>query len=120
MTGQAKAVIGGLAAVVVALSVTLGLALASANDDDMPHMNSAADAHLGMAMGSMDSDEMLTQMREIFGAEGYESMLEHNADHQHDGSMAGPGMDGMMQQMMDAMMRQMPADRHHVIPIGPR
>jgi hypothetical protein len=41
VTQQAKLIIGGLAAVVVVLAITLGVALARNDNGGMPHMGSA-------------------------------------------------------------------------------
>ncbi|MPZ50908.1 MAG: hypothetical protein GEU75_16680 [Dehalococcoidia bacterium] len=122
MTTQAKVIIGGLATVVVVLSIALGVALASNDDDGMRHMNFDGNGYMSMmqAMGNMDSDEMLAQMERILGAEDYQRMLDHIAEHRRGGGMAGQGMDGMMHQMMDGMMQQMPADRYNVMPMMPR
>jgi hypothetical protein len=68
------------------------------------------------AMGNMDSDEMLARMRAILAPEGSEQMLDHMAEHRGGGG-AGPGMDGMMHQLMDGMMQQMPADQNNVMPM---
>jgi hypothetical protein len=72
------------------------------------------------AMGDMDSDRMLTGMREVLGPDRYQRMLEHIAEHRKGGSMTGSaGMDGMMHQMMDGMMQQMPGDQKNIMPINP-
>jgi hypothetical protein len=63
---------------------------------------------------------MLGHMREVLGPEGYQRMLDHIAEHRRGGGMHGLGIDGIMHQMMDGMMQQMPADRNNVMPMMPR
>jgi len=121
MNTQAKISIAGLTAGVAVLIIALAIALSSDDDDGMGHMNQT-NGYTGMmqAMGNMDSDRMLERMREVLGAEGYQRMLDHIAEHRKAGQMSGnAGMDSMMHQMMDGMMQQMPADRNNVMPMMP-
>lgn len=69
------------------------------------------------AMGNMDSDAMLTHMREVLGEDGYQRMLKHMQEHRAGGPMtANPAIDGMMHQMMDGMLQQMPDDGGRMMP----
>jgi len=121
MNTQAKIIIAGLTTGLAVLAIALAVALSSDDDDGMGHMNQT-NGYMGMmqAMGNMDSDRMLADMREVLGPEGYQRMLDHMAEHRKGGHMAGNGsMDSMMHQMMDGMMQQMPADRNNVMPMMP-
>lgn len=116
---QAKIIIGALVIVVASLAVGLA-AVASDDGDSMAGMRmDGRDSYAGMmqAMGTMDSDAMLTHMREAIGDEGYRRMLDHWRDHRAGGPMAGAGVDEMMHQMMDSMMQRMPADRGRILPL---
>lgn len=138
MTRQAAIVIGALAVLVAALAVTLGVVLATDDDDGMSAGDMTGgmggmdgnDAFMGMmmSMGSGDSDQMLAQMKEILGEDRFNSMMQHFQDHQN-GMMTGDfQIDGMMHQMMDGMMQDMPrdsggnlpsgSDQHHMTPVA--
>lgn len=125
MTAQTKIIVGGLLAAVVALGAVLGVVLATddGNGDgsSMPHAMDQDDSFMGMmaAMGNLDSDAMLTHMRDVLGEDGYERMLDHFRDHRDRGRMAGDAqVDDMMHQMMDGMMQHMPADGDGILPPG--
>jgi hypothetical protein len=123
MTSQAKLVIGGLVALVVILATSLAVALAAdSGNDGFGHMGARNNSYMSMmqAFGNMDSNQMLTMMREVLGEDGYRSMLEHFAEHRGGAGMPGGGMDGMMHQMMDGMMQQMSPDRDNIMPMMPR
>lgn len=121
MNTQPKIIIAGLTAGVALLAVTLAVALSTGDDGGMGHMNQP-NGYVGMmqAMGNMDSDGMLEQMREVSGPEGYQRMLDHIAEHRKGGQTAGnASMDSMMHQMMDGMMQQLPADENNIMPMMP-
>jgi hypothetical protein len=116
-------IIGVLAALVVALGVTLGVVIAMDDDDTVaePGQVDGHDSYAGMmqSMGDMDSDAMLSHMREILGEGGYRRMMEHLHDHRSGGPMTGdPDVDEMMHRMMDGMMQHMPADSDNIMPPG--
>ena len=121
MNTQARIIIGTLIAAVTVLAVALAVSLSSDDDNGIGHMNQA-NGYMGMmaGMSSMNSDQMLAGMRQVLGAEGYQRMLDHIAEHRNGGQMAGnTSMDGMMHQMMDGMMQQMPADHENIMPMMP-
>lgn len=123
MNTQAKLIIAVLGALGVALAVTLGVVIATDDDDMMSGQGHRdGDDHFqGMmgAMGSMDSDDMLEHMRQVLGEDGYQRMLNHMADHRDGGPMTGDtDVDEMMHQMMDGMMQHMPADQNDIMPPG--
>jgi hypothetical protein len=125
MTVQAKVIIGVLAAAVIALSVALGVALASDTDDNdgVLRMRSDSDGYMGMmgAFGRMDSDGMLGMMQTVLGPDGYDAMLEHFGEHRGGVEMPyATGGDGMMHRMMDGFFQRMPADEDNLMPMGPR
>ena len=122
MNTQAKIIVAGLTAGVAVLAIAFAVALLSDDDDGVGHMNQVS-GYMGMmqSMGNMDSDRMLAAMRDVLGADGYQRMLDHIAEHRKGGQMAGnASMDSMMHQMMDGMMQQMPADSGGNMPMGPR
>ena len=116
MNTQIKAILGILVAAVIGLAITVGVM--AAGDDEYDgntttpnHMMGKDSGYVGMmgAMGSMDSDDMLTHMRQVLGEDGYQRMLAHLADHQSGAPMTGnTTVDQMMHAMMDGMMGQMP------------
>lgn len=118
MDRRARMIIGGLAATVIVLAIALVVVVG--DDDGSTAMHGGiTNPSMGMmrAMGSMDSDAMLTHMRDVLGNDGYQRMLKHMHEHRAGGPMAGdPGIDGMMHQMMDGMMQQMPDDRGGMMP----
>ena len=115
--------VGALGVLVVALAVTLGVVIAMDDDDmmaDRGHMNTD-DGFAGMmqSMGDMDSDAMLSHMREVLGTDGYQRMIDHLNDHRDGGPMTGDAsVDQMMHSMMDGMMQHMPADADNIMPPG--
>lgn len=125
MDQRAKVIIGAL--VLVIAIMTVGLVVAASNGSGNNTMGDMAGMAMNMndpnvrmmeAMGSMNSDVMLTHMREVLGEEGYRRMLEHWGNHRAGGPMTGnPAVDEMMHQMMDSMMQRMPADRDRVLPL---
>lgn len=121
MNQRAKVIIGTLVVVVAILAGTLVAFVASGSDEDAAAMRmDGRDPYTGMmqAMGAMDSDAMLTHMREVLGDEGYRRMLDHWRNHRASGPMTGnAGVDEMMHQMMDSMMQRMPADRERILPL---
>lgn len=111
-----------LAAVVVVLATALVVILVQDNRDDDVSAGVDGSPYIGMAqaMGSMDSDAMLARMREVLGEEAYQQMMQHLREHRS-GAMMGSyaGVDGMMHQLMDGIMQQMPDDRNHMLPRSP-
>jgi hypothetical protein len=125
MNTQARIFIGGLLAAVVALGVVLGVVLATDDGDGngniSPHATANGDSFMGMmnAMGTMDSDSMLTNMRDVLGEEAYQRMLDHFREHQNGtATTPDPAIDQMMHQMMDGMMQHMPMDSGGMMPGG--
>ena len=124
MSTQARMIIGVLGALVVAFAVTLGVVIAM--DDDAGTMAGRGymdgdDGYAGMmqAMGDLDSDAMLSHMREVLVADGFQRMMDHLADHRAGGPMTGDAeVDDMMHRMMDGMMQHMPADSDNIMPPG--
>ena len=117
-------VIGGLSAAVVVLSVALAIVVVRDDPDtvDTAQMPMGG-GYMGMmqAMGRMDSDVMLTHMRDVLGDEDYELMLAHLEEHRRGGPMTRhPEVDEMMHRMFDGMLELMPADRGGVMPMRPR
>lgn len=123
MNTQAKIIVGVLVAVVAGLGITVGV-MATSDDgrnDSMSSPMDGDDAYTGMmgAMGDTDSDAMLSHMREILGADGFQRMMDHLSDHRNGGPMTGdPNVDQMMHSMMDGMMQHMPVDGDNVMPPG--
>jgi len=115
MNTQAKILIAGLAASVAGLALALGVVLATGDGSELHHAGPYGDM-MG-AMGNMDPESMLEQMREVAGDESYGQMLAHMAQH-GSGTQAGamPGIDGMMHRMMDGMMQRMPMDSRDLMP----
>lgn len=119
-----RLIIGVLALTAAGLAVTLGVVLAS-EDDDSDRVSPGMGGFAGMmqAMGSMDSEAMLTHMRPVLGEEGFARMQEHIRDH-NSGQMGANGeMDQTTHAMMDGMMGQMglipgqdQQDEHHETP----
>lgn len=106
----AAVTIVALGVTVVGLSVTLAVELRGGNG--MPH-GRGGQGFAGMvnAMGAMDSDAMMTQMRSAVGEARYQMMTQHMADHAVGRAEdSGAGVDGLMHMMMDGMMSEMPAD----------
>ena len=99
--------IGLLAALVVMVSV--GVAVAVMNDDDM-HQAQGGYAGMMGAMGDMDSDAMLARMQEVLGEKDYQRMLEHLQAHRSGTGTDHEGIDQMMHRMMDGIMNEMPMD----------
>lgn len=125
MTAQTRIIVGGLLAAVVALGVVLGVVLATddGNGDggSMPHATDTDDGFMGMmgAMAGMDSDAMLSHMRDVLGEDGYQWMLAHFQEHRDGGPMTSdPEVDDMMHRMMDGMLQHMPADSDNIFPPG--
>jgi hypothetical protein len=127
MNTQARIVIGALLAAVVALAVVLGIVLATdegdGNGTSSPRVtDNGNDGFVGMmrAMDMMDSDSMLSHMRDVLGEAGYQRMLAHFRDHQNGGPMTGNAeVDSMMHQMMDGMLQHMPMDSGNMMPRTP-
>lgn len=123
MDGRARAIIAGLSAVVVALAIALFVVAADAGDDDgVAGHDGMGNSYMGMmqAMGEMDSEAMLSHMREVLGQDGYQRMLQHFQDHRNGRAMPGDGtVNGMMHQMMDGMMQQMPDTEGEHMPMNP-
>lgn len=122
MDQRAKVIIGTLVVVSALLAVGLGVALTrpSTNGAAARMPMSMNDPYVGMmqSMGNMNSDAMLTHMREVLGEDGYRRMQEHWRTHRAGGTMTGnPGVDEMMHQMMDSMLQRMPADRDRIFPL---
>ena len=121
MNPAARVTIAVLAFAVVMLAVALVVALHDDDDDDstlagMP----GSGPYMGMmqAMGGMDSDAMLAQMRGALGDDAYEQMMQHFQNHHSSGPMTDdPGIDEMMHRMMDGMMQQMPSDSDGTLPL---
>ena len=121
MTQQAKIIIAGLSAIIVALVIGLGFSLAMDDDDMDMGMNGNNNHPMGMmqAMGNMNSDAMLDHMREVLGADGYQRMLGHMREHRNGAQMPnGSSVDDMMHRMMDGMLQQMPNDTNNMMPGG--
>jgi len=116
--------IGGLSAAVVVLSVALAIVVVRDDPDTVATAQMPmGGGYMGMmqAMGRMDSDVMLTHMRDVLGDEDYQLMLEHFEEHRRGGGMSPhPDLDRMMHRMMDGMMELMPADSGGVMPMRPR
>jgi hypothetical protein len=126
MNGQARIFIGGLLVAVVTLGVVLGVVLATddgdGNGNASTHIMDNGDSFTGMmgAMGSMDSNAMLSHMRDVLGEDGYQRMLDHFREHKNGGQMTGDAeVDQMMHQMMDGMMQHMPMDSGGMMPGTP-
>ena len=124
MDRRAKGIIAALAATVIVLAVALVAVIVTntddSEDDGMMTGAAASGSYMGMmqAMGSMDSDAMLTHMREVLGEDGYQEMLQHLSAHRSGGPMTStPKIDTLMHQMMDGMMQQMPDDSGHMMPM---
>jgi hypothetical protein len=113
MTKNVTAIVLFLVLAIVGLSIALGVSLANDDDgmvdDHQAMMTGQGSGYTGMldAMGHMDADAMHARMRAVLGEGGYAQMLQHMADHQAGEGAVGPGMDGMMHQMMDGMMGHM-------------
>jgi len=122
MDRRAKGIIAVLGMTVAILVAALAVVIAQASDDDDEGMSSGMGgnaSYMGMmqAMGNMDSDAMLTHMREVLGDDGYQRMLQHFQDDRSGMPMTGnTAIDSMMHQMMDGMMQQMPDDSGSVLP----
>ena len=123
MTTKTNILLWGLAAAVIALTISLVVSLYDGHDND--HMNASVyrgnDSYMGMmqAMGSMDSDQMLSMMRSILGEDDYSEMLQHMADHRNGmDSVYEDSTSGMMHRLMVGMMQRMPDDRGHNMPMG--
>jgi hypothetical protein len=119
MTKQAKITIGGLLTAIFILVIALGVSLATRHDGASNNMGGSSDNYMGMmqAMGNMDSDAMLGQMKAILGDNGYQQLQQHMASHRNGIADAnGSGTDGMMHQMMDGMMQRMPMDSQNTMP----
>ncbi len=127
MLSRTGILIGGLGIAVVALAVALGVALATGDDDNDDHsmlMNQGGYAGMMGAMGSMDSDAMLQQMRGVLGEDAFKVMQQHMQDHKPGAAMTGnSSIDQMMHTMMDGMMGQIglvpKADERHETPAAP-
>ena len=79
MNTQAKVVIGALAAVVAALTVTLGIVLASGDGGgDSNSARTTGGPGYGM-MGDSNWAEMQDYMRDAMGDDAYQGMLNHIA-----------------------------------------
>lgn len=122
MDQRAKVLIGTLLIVIAVMAV--GLVAAAADGSGNSAMGgmrmNGADPYVGMmqAMGGMNSDAMLTHMRDVLGEDGYRRMQDHWRNHRASGPMTGnPATDEMMHQMMDSMMQRMPADRDRMLPL---
>jgi hypothetical protein len=116
--------IAGLSVAVVVLSVALTIVVLR---DDGGTVATAqmpmGGGYMGMmqAMGGMDSDAMLSHMRDVLGDEDYARMLAHLEEHRRGGPMTRhPEVDEMMHRMFDGMLELMPADRGGVMPMRPR
>ncbi|TAK75794.1 MAG: hypothetical protein EPO16_08400 [Dehalococcoidia bacterium] len=119
MDTRARAIVGVLGATVIVLAVALVVVIARDDDGSTAMHGGTTTPSMGMmrAMGNMDSDAMLTHMRDVLGNDGYQRMLKHMQGHRAGGPMAGdPAIDGMMHQMMDGMMQQMPDDSGGMMP----
>jgi hypothetical protein len=122
MNTQAKVIIGALVALAAGLGIAAGV-MAAGNDDHSHgrmgnHMGGNDNGYQSMmgAMASMDSDDMLTHMRDVLGQDAYQRMLAHMADHQGGTPMSGnSAIDQMMHTMMDEMMGQKPMDRGNMM-----
>ena len=117
MSRNAKLLVGGLSAAVVALAVALSISLASEHGDD--HGSTSGHGYMGVmqAMGNMNSDQMLARMKEVLGPDAYQMMLDHMAQHRQGQAAGNSTVDGMMHQMMDGMMQEMPDDGGHHMPM---
>ncbi len=123
MDQRAKVIIGTLSVVVAVLAVLLTVSL-TANRGGTPGVGAMpmnmSDPYVGMmqAMGGMNSDVMLTHMREVLGEDGYGRTTAHWRNHRAGGPVTGdPAVDELMHQMMDSMMQRMPADRGGMLPL---
>ena len=116
---QALVAVLGLA-VVVLTAALVGVMRDSDTSGDAEHSIGSKNASMGMmqAMGDMDSDAMLVRMREVLGEDGNQRMLTHMQDHRSGMPSRGasPDVDGLMHQLMDGMMQQMPDDDGHRMP----
>ncbi len=123
MNVRTRVVTAGLLAAVVGLGVALGVVLASGGGDGSTTttngMMNGNDGYAGMmrSMDMMDSDSMLSHMRDVLREAGYQRMLTHFRDHQN-GTASTPdsAIDQMMHQMMDGMLQHMPMDSGGMMP----
>ncbi len=123
MNTPARIFIGGLLVAVVGLGVALGVVLATGSSDDgdraTTRMMNSNDGFAGMmqAMDMMDSDSMLSHMRDVLGEAGYQRMLDHFREHQNGTAITqDPAIDQMMHEMMDGMLQHMPMDSGGMMP----
>ena len=105
--------IGILAAVVVALTIGLGMSIAMDWDRDM-HDDSNPYRGMFGAMHDGDMNDMMSHMKAILSEEDFAAMEAHMQSHQSGSSMmSDSAMNAMMHRMMDSMMGSMMEDGWH-------
>ena len=129
MITLSRALVGGLAVVVLTLGIALSVALAKGNNGSTgvmaTNMGGPGNGAAGMmsttagmdstammsAMAGMDSTAMLAHMKEILGEDGFNRMQQHFQAAGTDPSMTGmTATDQMMHKMMAGMMTGAPAN----------